>query len=160
MNWCILIPIAIGVICGLFGYLLGKSFAKDENKKIDVSVYKSRIARLEEDLKKCKSETKLTLIPFDASAAKVIFRKTIKENDLTIIEGIGPKIQDLFHNNNIMTWKDLSECSVATCQSILDSGGPQFKIHRPDTWPKQAQFAYQGEWKALLDWQEKLIGGI
>src|SRR5690606_39031368 len=99
-------------------------------------------------------------ILFDADAAKAVFGKKIKENDLTIIEGIGPKIQELFHNHDIKTWKALSECSVAKCQTILDSGGSRYKMHRPDTWPEQAKMAYQGKWNALLDWQQELHGGM
>lgn|SRR5690554_2996887 len=160
MNWCILIPIAIGVICALLGYLLGQSIAKDENNQIDVSVYKSRIAQLESDLAKSKTPLNVQSILFDADAAKAVFGKKIKENDLTIIEGIGPKIQELFHNHDIKTWKALSECSVAKCQTILDSGGSRYKMHRPDTWPEQAKMAYHGKWNALLDWQQELHGGM
>ena len=101
----------------------------------------------------------VALIPFDAAAAKAIFGKNIKENDLTIVEGIGPKIQELFHNHQIKTWKELSECTVDKCQSVLDSGGDNYKIHKPGTWPKQAKFAYEGKWAELLKWQEELDGG-
>lgn len=160
MNWCILIPIAIGVICALLGYLLGQSIARDENNQIDVSVYKSRIAQLESDLAKSKTHLNVQSILFDADAAKAAFGKKIKENDLTIIEGIGPKIQELFHNHDIKTWKALSECSVAKCQTILDSGGSRYKMHRPDTWPEQAKMAYHGKWNALLNWQQELHGGM
>src|SRR5690606_36466266 len=103
---------------------------------------------------------------FDADAAKAVFGKKIKEKDLTIIEGIGPKIQELFHNHDIKTWKALSECAVAKCQTILDSGGSRYKIHSPDTWQeqvkmnKQAKIAYQGKWNALLYWQQELHGGM
>ena len=97
--------------------------------------------------------------PFNQNQAASVFGKKIKENDLTIIEGIGPKIQQLFHNNNIKTWKSLSNCSVQKCQSILDDGGEAYRIHNPGTWPKQARLAYEGKWKKLLEWQEELDGG-
>ena len=91
--------------------------------------------------------------------AKTVFGKTVKENDLTIVEGIGPKIQQLFHNNNIKTWKSLSNCSVAKCQNILDDAGEAYRIHNPGTWPKQARMAYEGKWEKLLKWQDELDGG-
>ena len=91
--------------------------------------------------------------------AKAIFGKKIKENDLTVVEGIGPKIKDLFHNFNINTWQALSETSVDKCQEVLNSGGDRFKIHKPGTWPKQASLAASGKWQELKDWQDQLDGG-
>lgn len=99
------------------------------------------------------------LIPFNGDAAKAVFGKRIKQDDLTVVEGIGPKIQQLFHNHDVTTWKALSECSIEKCQAVLDSGGDRYKIHKPNTWPKQAELAYQGKWAELLKWQDELDGG-
>ncbi|SEC53971.1 hypothetical protein SAMN04489761_3268 [Tenacibaculum sp. MAR_2009_124] len=98
-------------------------------------------------------------VAFDAAAAKAIFGKKIKHNDLKIIEGIGPKIEGLFHNFDIKTWKDLSNTSIEKCQEVLNSGGDRYRIHKPGTWPEQAKFAYEGKWKELQEWQDKLNGG-
>ncbi len=94
--------------------------------------------------------TTSTAYAFDSGLAKSIFGKNIKENDLTVVEGIGPKIQELFHKNNIKTWKSLSNCSVQKCQSILDDAGEAYRTHNPGTWPKQARMAYEGKWEKLL----------
>lgn len=98
-------------------------------------------------------------VAFDAGAAKAAFGKKIKENDLTIVEGIGPKIQELFHNHDVKTWLALSQCSLEKCQEVLDSGGPRFKIHKPTTWAQQAGFAAEGKWAELKKWQDELDGG-
>lgn len=178
MNWCILIPLLVGAICALLGYLLGKLLGGSNHDDCN-----DRIARLEADLDACrKGRTQLesdlsaaksasaniassftapvaALIAFNADAAKAVFGKKVKENDLTIVEGIGPKIQELFHNHDVKTWKALSECSVEKCQSVLDSGGERFKVHTPRTWPDQAKMAYEGKWAELLKWQDELDGG-
>ena len=99
------------------------------------------------------------IIPFDANLASSIFGKKIKENDLKIVEGIGPKIEELFNASGILTWKALSETSVERCNDILHSAGERFVIHNPSTWPRQAKLAYEGKWKDLKDWQETLDGG-
>lgn len=175
MNWCILIPLLVGAICALLGYLLGKLLGggnhDDCNNKIgklqtELDACKLSKVSLEGDLKSTKSSlasslasASVALLPFDAAAAKAVFGKKVKENDLTIVEGIGPKIQELFHNHGINTWKELSEAAIETCQRVLDNGGDRFKIHNPGTWPEQAKMAYEGKWKALLKWQDELDGG-
>ncbi|MDO6595741.1 hypothetical protein Q4512_02370 [Oceanihabitans sp. 2_MG-2023] len=176
--WCILIPLLVGAICALLGYLLGKLFGgSSEDNSTDLNVYKSRIAKLEADLEACKASKSSGLgsavssfaagagvgsvakIAFDADAAKAVFGKKIKEDDLTVVEGIGPKIKELFHNHDVKTWQALSDCSIEKCQEVLNSGGERYKIHKPGTWPKQALLAYQGKWKELFDWQDELDGG-
>lgn len=173
MNTCIIIPILVGLISALLGYLLGRNALKSLQLEIDKLTVKN--TSLENDLKSCNTKLgKLeisnsrmasstpevnTLVAFNAIAAKDVFGKKIKENDLTIIEGIGPKIQELFHKSNVFTWDALANTSVVKCQEILDKGGAAFKIHTPRTWPEQAKLASQGRWKALLDWQDELDGG-
>jgi predicted flap endonuclease-1-like 5' DNA nuclease len=105
------------------------------------------------------TSNKISGFIFDASIAKAVFGKKITENDLTTVEGIGPKIAELFENSGITTWKDLSETSIERCKEILKSGGERYRVHIPDTWPKQAKLAYEGKWQELLDWQDLLDGG-
>ncbi|HNF48038.1 MAG TPA: hypothetical protein PKO18_00415 [Chitinophagales bacterium] len=99
------------------------------------------------------------LIPFDAAAALAVFGKKIAENDLKLVEGIGPKIEELFHAAGIKTWKELSETSIERCREILDAGGERFQMHDPATWPRQCALMYEGKWQELKDWQDKLDGG-
>lgn len=166
MNTCLLIPILTGLLSALLGYLLGKLLGGGGSHD-DCN---DRIARLEADLEACRASKSTNIassfaagasaVAFNADAAKAVFGKKIKENDLTIVEGIGPKIQELFHNHGVNTWRELSECSQDKCQSVLDSGGERYKIHNPGTWPEQARLAYEGQWKKLWNWQEELDGGV
>ena len=168
MNWCMLIPLIVGLLSALFGYLLGRLFNKQNDCK-NCDDYKLQIKRLEAELKACKNKKTSTDASFkrvdstkslfNAALAKSVFGRPIKENDLTVIEGIGPKIQQLFHNNGVRSWKALAECNIERCQTILDSGGDAFKMHVPGTWPKQARLAYEGKWEKLLEWQDELDGG-
>ena len=167
MNWCILIPLLVGLLSALLGYLLGKLLGGGGSH----DDHNTEIARLKAELDACRASKSsgssmasslaagATAVAFDADAAKAIFGKRIKENDLTVVEGIGPKIQELFHNHGVNTWRELSECSQGKCQSVLDSGGERFKIHNPGTWPEQARMAADGLWQKLWDWQEELDGG-
>lgn len=95
-------------------------------------------------------------VPFDGVAAKAAFgKKKVIENDLTIVEGIGPKISELFHNHDIRTWAALANTSVDRCQEVLNSGGKRYEIHRPGTWPMQAEMAALGQWSQLKKWQDE-----
>ncbi|MEP6931036.1 MAG: hypothetical protein ABI850_13520, partial [Flavobacterium sp.] len=96
---------------------------------------------------------------FDSELATGVLGKKTDENDLKIVEGIGPKIEALFNHAGITTWYELSEASVEKLQSILDEGGENYAIHNPSTWARQALFAYEGKWQELNEWQENLRAG-
>jgi predicted flap endonuclease-1-like 5' DNA nuclease len=96
---------------------------------------------------------------FDVALAKEALGKRVKLDDLKIVEGIGPKIEELYQNAGIKTWKALSETPLEKLQAVLDAAGDRYSIHNPGTWAKQALLAYQGKWKELKAWQETLDGG-
>ncbi|WP_158728201.1 MULTISPECIES: hypothetical protein [unclassified Flavobacterium] len=175
---CILIPLIVGLICALLGYLLGKLLSKNNSDSsslkndLDACLQKSNqysktIADLEAELANAKKATSQSFasVPdapkflFDSELAASVFGKKIKENDLKIVEGIGPKIEELFHAADIKTWQAMSDSSVEKLQAVLDSGGERFSVHTPGTWARQAALAYQGKWQELKDWQDKLDGG-
>jgi NADH-quinone oxidoreductase subunit I len=80
-------------------------------------------------------------------------------DDLTIIEGIGPRIAELFHAADVITFSQLSELTIPQIQTILDAGGPRFRVADPKTWAEQARLAAAGEWDALKVMQDNLKGG-
>ncbi|MEL7120542.1 MAG: helix-hairpin-helix domain-containing protein [Bacteroidota bacterium] len=79
--------------------------------------------------------------------------------DLTIVEGIGPKIDGLMKAAGINTWSDLAATSVSKLKEILREAGDKYKLAVPDTWPKQAKLAAEGKWSELKDYQDFLDGG-
>ncbi len=80
-------------------------------------------------------------------------------DDLKKIEGIGPKIQALLGKAGIHTFKDLSEQKRDDLKKLLDAGGPQYRVHEPESWPQQAKLANEGKWEDLQKLQDALIGG-
>jgi predicted flap endonuclease-1-like 5' DNA nuclease len=95
-----------------------------------------------------------------ANPATIMFAdKKWKWDDLKIVEGIGPKIEELCHQAGIKTWNDLANTSVDMLKEILDAAGPSFQIHDPGTWPKQAEMAAAGQWDELKKWQDELDAG-
>ncbi len=186
MNWCILIPLIVGLICALLGYLLGKLLngGSGDSDSASINMWRDKNAQLEADLAACRSKvssaapvvassfaggaataavaavvsetsTKETKITFDADAAKAAFGKKIKQDDLKIVEGIGPKIAELFNAAGIITWEMLGEATPGNLKSILDAQGERFKVHNPATWPMQSKMAFEGKWIALKKWQDE-----
>jgi ribosomal protein L27 len=82
-----------------------------------------------------------------------------KQDDLKIVEGIGPKIEQLLHDGGITTWLELSNAPVARIQEILDAAGPRYQMHNPATWGAQAKFADEGRFDELKEYQDMLTGG-
>lgn len=178
---CLFVALILGIICGFAGYFIGKSNTKSFqnegfNYKSDLDACNQRNSQLQNDIDTLRIQLKQNskpnsappieplvstsiISPFNEANAKAAFGKKIKENDLKIIEGVGPKIEELFKTSGILTWKSLSETSVDRCNEILDKAGDRFRIHDPGTWPRQSKLAYEGKWQELKDWQEKLDKG-
>ncbi len=97
-----------------------------------------------------------------AELAPVAEKKASKINkgdDLKLIEGIGPKIADLFISAGIDTFAKLADASVEQMKSILETGGPRYTIHDPSTWAEQAVLARDGKLSELKELQDRLNGG-
>lgn len=184
---CILLPVLVGLICALLGYLLGRLSSKNSEEltrlradletcrkerekqlslnssfKSDIDGWRNKYNSLQSDYDAYKLKFTAAVpasIPFDTVLAASVFRKKIVEDDLKIVEGIGPKIEKLFHNEDIRTWKALGETTVEKCQQILDNAGESYRIHNPATWPKQSEMAYLGKWNELKELQDELTGG-
>jgi predicted flap endonuclease-1-like 5' DNA nuclease len=86
-------------------------------------------------------------------------RKAVKKDNLTLIEGIGPKIASLLQADGIETFADLAKAKISTLSKILKDAGPRFSMHKPNSWPKQARLARDGKMDALKKLQDELNGG-
>lgn len=81
------------------------------------------------------------------------------EDDLTKIEGIGPKISQLIKDAGIPTFAALAETEVSQIQEILEAAGSRYRMHDPASWPLQAKMAADGKWEELEKWQDEHDGG-
>ena len=86
-------------------------------------------------------------------------KKSVSNDDLKVVEGIGPKIEELLKNNGINNWEDLANASVSRLKEILEAAGSRYRVHSPMTWPDQAKLAFLGEWDKLEEFQSYLTGG-
>lgn len=86
--------------------------------------------------------------------------KQIKADNLTLIEGIGPKIASILKSNNIAGYNDLSKATVVSLNKILEAAGGTYKSHNPSTWPMQAKLAATGKIDELNELKKKIVSGV
>ena len=67
----------------------------------------------------------------DVAAANAAGFSVKGDDDLPIIEGIGPKISELLKANGVPTFAKLSTLSVAEISATLNTGGARFKLANP-----------------------------
>ena len=83
--------------------------------------------------------------------------KRRRPDHLTMIEGIGPKIESLLMAQGITTFSQLASTDVATLQSILKAAN--LRLADPATWPEQAKLAAAHKMDELRALQDSLKGG-
>ena len=82
------------------------------------------------------------------------------DDDLTKVEGIGPKVQEVLNAAGIRTFGQLSNTTPEKIRELLAAEGGMLANMNPSTWPDQAQLAAAGEWDKLKEWQDELDGGV
>lgn len=85
--------------------------------------------------------------------------KASKADDLTKIEGAGPKAAEALINSGIDTFAKLAKADPEKIKEILTEASSRMAHLDPATWPKQAQMAADGKWDELKEWQDNAKGG-
>ncbi|PRX57666.1 30S ribosomal protein S2 [Flagellimonas meridianipacifica] len=80
--------------------------------------------------------------------------------DLTKIEGIGPKAAEALSNQGINTYAILAKTDAEKIKEILTEASSRMAHLDPTSWGKQAQMAADGKWDELKEWQDKAKGGV
>ena len=78
---------------------------------------------------------------------------------LQIIEGIGPKMEEVLIENGINDFSALAAATSASLRTILDKYGDKYRIIDPNTWPQQAALANSRSWNDLISLQKTLDTG-
>ena len=96
----------------------------------------------------------------DVGAARAAGFNLKHADDLTILEGIGPKIEDLLRANGIDSFVKVACLGVDDLLAILERGGPSFSLTNPESWAPQALLASENRWAELKQLQREMIGGV
>lgn len=78
-------------------------------------------------------------------------------DDLTMIEGIGPKIQSVLQAAGIKKFTEVADMAPEAIKQLLTDAGLRLGV--TDTWPQQAKLAAEGKFEELKELQDKLSGG-
>ena len=95
-----------------------------------------------------------------AKKAKPAAPKKVKAEELTKIEGIGPKAEEALVGKGIATYAELSKTSPEKIKEILTEASSTLAHLDPTSWPKQAKMAANGKWDELKEWQDNVKGGV
>lgn len=150
-------------LCKLTGCCSKKSNNVEVNTVADVPVAEAKPAvqavAAVKPVEKSQPAAAKTYV-LDSTAAKASGFKLKGPNDLTVIEGIGPKINGLFNTAGFQTFAEVSKMSEAQMQKILDEAGPRYRLAKPGTWAKQAALAASNKWAELRTLQDHLKHGV
>lgn len=143
-----------------------------QNSNASNSNFKKDNEKLRQELDKTKAELRLLQMARTSAESEVAeLKKKVSElqdktgegsqsgvDDLTRIEGIGPKLAFTLSKSGITSFSELADSSEDSLENLLEEAGPAYKILDPSSWPMQAKLAANGQWKELAELQEELFG--
>jgi large subunit ribosomal protein L30 len=81
-------------------------------------------------------------------------------DDLTAVEGIGPKICELLHADGISTFAELADAKISKIEAILKAAGSRYALAYPSTWSEQASLLASGDYAGFEKLAKELDGGV
>jgi predicted flap endonuclease-1-like 5' DNA nuclease len=87
----------------------------------------------------------------DVGAASAVLGRPVVQDDLTVIPGISPAVEDLCHGIGVRTWFDLSTTEASLLRTMLVDAGPRFSTLDPSLWPEMARLLAAAEWQRFKD---------
>lgn len=96
--------------------------------------------------------------PPSESVHRLAAKPSAQADDLTIVEGIGPKMSAALVAAGIDTFARLAASNEVELRSAIAAAGMRFSPSLP-TWPEQAAYAARGDWDGLRAFQRTLTAG-
>jgi large subunit ribosomal protein L27 len=140
-------------------------FTEKRVKKFDGRVFRnifvSVISHVEEKTVKVATPKKVASTAKKVAAPKKVATKTTKstKEDLTIIEGIGPKVAGIFQEAGITTFAQLADMSAEAMKALLVPHGSPYSAMDTTTWAEQSALARDGKMEELEVLKKELDGG-
>ncbi len=135
----------------------------DKQAEATEKVSEPEVAAVEETVKEAPvaEEAPAAEAPVEEKAAPAEEKKeTAKADDLTKIEGIGPKGAEALVKAGVDSFEKLATAKPDAIKEILTEASSRMAHLDPTSWPKQAKMAAAGDWDKLKDWQDKAKAGV
>ncbi|MFC4218817.1 30S ribosomal protein S2 [Flagellimonas marina] len=121
---------------------------------------KAKPAAKKEEKPAAKKEEKVVEKKEEKAAEPAKKKEAAKADDLTKVEGIGPKAAEAIVNSGIATYAELAKADPEKIKEILTEASSNLAHLDPTSWPKQAKMAAEGKWDELKEWQDSVKGGV
>ncbi|MFS4493305.1 30S ribosomal protein S2 [Maribacter sp. 2308TA10-17] len=96
----------------------------------------------------------------EAAPKKALKAKASKGDDLTKIEGVGPKAAEALTNAGLETFAKVAKAKADKMKEILTEASSRLAHLDTTSWPKQAKMAADDKWDELKAWQDSVKGGV
>ena len=128
-----------------------------KKKEVNLQDVQAELAERESKLKELEGRVQQQDGTIQDLNVRVQGLEPVEPEDLTIVEGIGPKISSLLGTAGIVNYAQLAAVAVGSLREIVRDVG--LTMVDPGTWPEQARLAADGRWDELETLKEELKGG-
>ncbi len=74
------------------------------------------------------------------------------KNDLKVLRGIGPKMEEVLNENGITSFEQLSKMTLKNINAVLTEAGINTKVYNTKDWKAQSKIAVKGDMEVLSQW--------
>jgi large subunit ribosomal protein L21 len=96
----------------------------------------------------------------DTAAPLMLAPQKGGQDDIELIEGIGPKIAKVLADNGIRTFAQLADATPGAMTALLKASGGRFSLASTDSWPQQAALLRDGKMDEFKKLTDELVGGV
>ena len=126
---------------------------------VDDKEVSGKTVKTEKKATRRRGSSKKKAATTEAAGEEKTAETTTAADDLTIVEGIGPKIAEALTAAGIASYAELAKTDAEKVKEILSEAGPNFNIADTTTWAEQAQLAADGKFEELEKLKAELDGG-
>ncbi|THV58845.1 30S ribosomal protein S2 [Flagellimonas alvinocaridis] len=133
---------------------------KQDDKEEEEEVVAKAVAAEDDDDDATEAKAPKKAKPAPKKEEQAPKAKAAKADDLTKVEGIGPKAAEAIVSSGIGTYAELAKADPEKIKEILTEASSNLAHLDPTSWPKQAKLAADGKWDELKEWQDSVKGGV
>lgn len=86
---------------------------------------------------------------------KVVVEKVDVKDDLKVIKGIGPVLEESLNELNVTSYGQIAKMTIKNMTALLNDAGINAKIYDLSGWKAQAKLALKGDMEAVKNWSRK-----